>query len=206
VQVSAKGPQAAIPRLLLSLPGWLPWVLMRSGDDLSWVGLSAATTGGWFTPELGFSWLLRHLAVRPPRQNGLGSFRSLLQIGILFLPLFYLPLAVTSELSTEAAEKRSLYTPRVAASRPESPRPAMSDPKPKNQIESAKLPKNPAKSPEPTMLELLSDPEDFEGSNGLVGSSRDKSPANASTVIDSSWSAAGRPLPASLWNGPRATN
>ena len=55
--------------------------------------------------------LAASLVVRPPRQDGLGNFRSLLQVGILFLPLFYLPLAVTSELSTVAAEKRSLYTP-----------------------------------------------------------------------------------------------
>jgi uncharacterized repeat protein (TIGR03943 family) len=159
------------------------WLARGSGDD-SLLG-RFIRSDYWWLVYTGIGILIAlaaSLVVRPPRQSGLGSLRSLLQVGILFLPLFYLPLAVTSELSTVAAEKRSLYTPRVAASRPESPRPAMSDPKPKNQIESAKLPKNPAKSPEPTMLELLSDPEDFEGSNvTLVGIvHRDKRlPANA---------------------------
>jgi hypothetical protein len=58
----------------------------------------------------------------------------------------------------------------------------MSESMRKNLVESAKPAKNPAKSPEPTLLELLSDPEDFEGSNvtllGIVH--RDKRlPTNA---------------------------
>jgi putative membrane protein len=159
------------------------WLALGSGDgpllgrfirsDYWWL----VYTGIGILMALGAS-----LVVRPPQHTGLGSLRSLLQVGILFLPLFYLPLAVTSELSTAAAEKRSLYTPRVAASRPESPKPTMSEPKRKNQVESAKPTIASAKSPEPTMLELLSDPEDFEGSNvtllGIVH--RDKRlPANA---------------------------
>lgn len=159
------------------------WLARGSGDD-PLLGRFIRSDYWWLVYS-GIGILIAlaaSLVARPSSQNGLGSLRSLLQVGILFLPLFYLPLAVTSELSTEAAEKRSLYTPRVAASRPESPRPTMSEPKRKNQIESAKLAKNSAKSPEPTMLELLSEPEDFEGSNvtllGIVY--RDKRlPANA---------------------------
>jgi putative membrane protein len=122
------------------------------------------------------------LVVRPPRHTGQSGLRSLLQIGILLLPLLFLPLAVNSELSSDAAEKRSLYAPRVAVSRPESPKPTMSQPKRKTQVESAKPPTAPAKSPEPTMLDLVSNPEDFEGSNvtllGMVH--RDKRlPANS---------------------------
>ena len=159
------------------------WLARGSGDD-PLLG-RFIRSDYWWLVYTGIGILIAlaaSLVVRPPRQSGLGSFRSLLQVGILFLPLFYLPLAVTSELSTVAAEKRSLYTPRVAASRPESPKPTLSEPKRKNQVESAKPAKNPAKSPEPTMLELLSDPEDFEGSNvTLVGIvHRDKRlPANA---------------------------
>ncbi len=126
--------------------------------------------------------LAASLVVRPPRWNGLGSLRSLLQIGILFLPLLFLPLAVTSELSTDAAEKRSLYSPRVAVSRPEPTSPAKLEQKRNSSNEITIPAKNPAKSPEPTMLDLVSDPEEFEGSNvTLVGIvHRDKRlPANS---------------------------
>ena len=78
------------------------------------------------------------LTIRPPHHSGSNRSRCLLQTGILFLPLFYLPLAVTSELSTQAAEKRSLYTPRAAVSRPESPKPAKSPPKRTMPIENTK--------------------------------------------------------------------
>ena len=47
-----------------------------------------------------------------PLAHGRVCLRSLLQIGILFLPLFYLPLAVTSELSTDTA-KSDLSTLRT---------------------------------------------------------------------------------------------
>ncbi len=122
------------------------------------------------------------LVVRPPRHTGLGNLRSLLQIGILLLPLLFLPLAVTSDLSTDAAEKRSLYTPRVVTSRTVSAVPAKVETKRKRPTEGSKQATNQVKRPEPTMLDLVSDPEDFEGSNvTLVGIvHRDKRlPANS---------------------------
>ena len=159
------------------------WLARGSGDD-PLLGRFIRSDYWWLVyTGIGILMALAaSLVARPPRQNGPGSLRSLLQVGILFLPLFYLPLAVTSELSTDAAEKRSLYTPRVAASRPESPKPTTSEPTLKKQVESAKPAVASVKSSEPTMLELLSDPEDFEGSNvtllGIVH--RDKRlPANA---------------------------
>ncbi len=122
------------------------------------------------------------LVVRPPRQTGLGGLRSLLQIGILLLPLLFLPLAVTSELSTDAAEKRSLYTPRVVATRTESSSPSRHEPNRKPPTQKPQPAATHAKPPEPTMLDLVSNPEDFEGSNvtllGMVH--RDKRlPANS---------------------------
>ena len=166
--------------------GWMAafgWLARGSGDgpllgrfirsDYWWL----VYTGIGILIALGVS-----LVVRPPRHIGQGSLRSLLQIGILLLPLLFLPLAVTSELSTDAAEKRSLYTPRVAVSRPQSSSPAKLEPKRYASNENAKPARNSAKTPEPTMLDLISDPEDFEGSNTtLVGIvHRDKRlPANS---------------------------
>ncbi len=122
------------------------------------------------------------LVVRPPRHSGQSGLRSLLQIGILLLPLLFLPLAVNSELSSDAAEKRSLYTPRIVASRPQFSSPARLEPKRKLPTEKLQPGATHAQLPEPTMLDLVSDPEDFEGSNvtllGMVH--RDKRlPANS---------------------------
>jgi len=114
--------------------------------------------------------LAASLLVRPPHQHGQGRLRSYLQTGILFLPLLYLPLAVGSELSTDAAEKRSLFTPRVAVSRPQSSSVVRLEPKQKTAAATTKPDTPSVKRPEPTLLDLVSDPEDFEGSNTtLVG-------------------------------------
>ncbi len=159
------------------------WLALGSGDD-PLLG-RFIRSDYWWLVYAGIGILVAlaaSLVVRPPRHTGLGSLRSLLQIGILLLPLLFLPLAVTSELSTDAAEKRSLYTPRVAVSRPQSSSPAKLEPKRNASNENAKPARNSAKSPEPTMLDLVSDPEDFEGSNvTLVGIvHRDKRlPANS---------------------------
>jgi len=110
------------------------------------------------------------LVVRPPRQAESNRSRGLLQMGILFLPLFYLPLAVTSELSTQAAEKRSLYTPRAAVARSESPKPIKSEPKRTISTQTTKPTAVKVKPHEATLLDLVSDPEDFEGTDTtLVG-------------------------------------
>ena len=110
------------------------------------------------------------LMVRPPHQSGSNRTRSLVQTGILFLLLFYMPLAVTSELSTQAAEKRSLYTPPPAVSRSEAPKPVRNEPKRTMPIENTKPTTINVKSHEPTLLDLVSDPEDFEGKDTtLVG-------------------------------------
>ena len=110
------------------------------------------------------------LVVRPPQQADSNRSRGLLQTGILFLPLFYLPLAVTSELSIQAAEKRSLYTPRAVVSRSESPKPIKNQPKRTMPIENAKPSAVKVKPHEATLLDLVSDPEDFEGTDTtLVG-------------------------------------
>ena len=71
--------------------------------------------------------LLGTLLVSQPRESGLDRRRSLIQAIILSLPLFYLPLAVSSELSIEAAEKRSLFTPRIVVKRSESPKPMVNE-------------------------------------------------------------------------------
>ncbi len=159
------------------------WLALGSGDD-PLLG-RFIRSDYWWLVYTGIGILLAlgaSLVVRPPRHNGLGGLRSLLQIGILLLPLLFLPLAVTSELSTDAAEKRSLYTPRVVASRPESSSPARIEPKRKTPTEKPQPAATREQPPEPTMLDLVSDPEDFEGSNvtlaGMVH--RDKRlPANS---------------------------
>jgi uncharacterized repeat protein (TIGR03943 family) len=103
--------------------------------------------------------------IRPSHQQGPNVLRRFLQTGILILPLLYLPLAVTSELSILAAEKRSLYTPRAVVSRSQAPAPA----KLQQRQEIAAVPTKPApapvKRPEPSLLDLVTDPEDFEGSD-----------------------------------------
>lgn len=50
---------------------------------------------------------------------GVIPWRSILQTVIMSLPLLYLPLAVSSELSIEAAEKRSLYARGAMATKSE---------------------------------------------------------------------------------------
>ena len=73
------------------------WLARGSGDD-PLLG-RFIRSDYWWLVYTGIGILIAlaaSLVVRPPRQSGLGSFRSLLQVGILFLPLFYLPLAVTS--------------------------------------------------------------------------------------------------------------
>lgn len=110
------------------------------------------------------------LMIRPSHQPGLGPARKLLQTGILFLPLLYIPLAVTSELSIAAAEKRSMYSPRVVTSRPQTSRPDQLRQEQKIAAVPSKPVTNPVKRGEPTILDLISDPEDFEGANAtLVG-------------------------------------
>jgi uncharacterized repeat protein (TIGR03943 family) len=147
------------------------WLVLVAGDG-SLLG-RFIRSDYWWLVYTGMGILIAlaaSLVLRPPRLSAVGSLRSLLQIGILFLPLFYLPLAVTSELSPDAAEKRSLYTPRPVATRPESPAPAGPEPKRKNAIQNVKPASVPGKSVEPTMLDLVTAPEDFEGSNvTLVG-------------------------------------
>lgn len=66
--------------------------------------------------------LLASLAFSQPRQRGLDRRRSLIQAIILSLPLLSLPLAVSSELSVEAAEKRSLFAPRAVMKQSEPPK------------------------------------------------------------------------------------
>ncbi len=114
--------------------------------------------------------LVASIVVNQPHQHGQDRLRSLIQIIILSLPLFCLPLATSSELSIGAAEKRSLYTPRVVSSRPQSPQPTNSAPKRKTPAANVKVATTPVKSHEPTILDLVSGPDDFEGSNTtLVG-------------------------------------
>lgn len=141
------------------------WVARGTGDDALLARFIRSDY--WWLVYTGIGILIAlaaSLMVRPPRQRGANGLRSVLQIGILLLPLLYLPLAITSELSTDAAEKRSLYTPRAVVSRPQNPKPAKLQQTQKIAAVAAKPAPVPVKRGEPTMLDLVTDPEDFEGS------------------------------------------
>ena len=107
--------------------------------------------------------LLGSLLVSQPRELGLDRRRSLIQAIILSLPLFYLPLAVSSELSIEAAEKRSLFTPRIVVKRSESPKPMVNGSElnldaaeKENSPQIASVAVNDGESPKPTHDRLAS--------------------------------------------------
>ncbi|MBI4964544.1 MAG: TIGR03943 family protein [Desulfomonile tiedjei] len=109
------------------------------------------------------------LAIYPPHQHGRDRFRrSVIQAAILSLPVLYVPLAVTSELSVEAAEKRSLYTARAVVTRPESSEPTRVVQKRKGPDDNPKSDMARVKPSEPTMLDVVSDPDAFEGSDVTV--------------------------------------
>jgi putative membrane protein len=151
------------------------WLGRGSGDD-ALLG-RFIRSDYWWLVYIGIGILIAlaaSLMVRPPRQSGVNVLRRVLQIGILLLPLFYLPLAVTSELSTDAAEKRSLFTPRVAVSRPRTPRQV--NPQQWRQGQqmrqtqmtvavASKPAPTPVKRAKPGLLDLVTDPEDFEGAD-----------------------------------------
>ena len=189
------------------ITGWIAffWWLVRGPGDDALLGRFVRGDYWWLIYiAIGiFVALAVSVAVSPPPWLGSDRFRrSVIQAVILSLPILYLPLGVTSELSIEAAEKRSLYTPRVGAKQSESSKPIagtsnlrqetdkksslhasrvtvkQSDSPKQTQVErTAKRPiGNPtgaipsAKPHEPTLLDLVSDPEAFEGSNAtLVG-------------------------------------
>ncbi len=113
------------------------------------------------------------LAVSRPNQHGLARLKSLVQIVVLFFPLLCLHLATTSDLSIGAAERRSLYTPRAVASRPQASKPIKARPKretPVRNVKAVKAVKTPLKVRQPTLLDLVSDPDRFQGSHtALVG-------------------------------------
>lgn len=126
--------------------------------------------------------LVASMVVHQPHQHQQNRLRSLIQIIILALPLFCLPLATSSELSIGAAEKRSLYTPRTVAARPQSPKRAELRQDQKIAAVPLKPVTNSVKRGEPTILDLVSGTDDFEGSSTtLVGIvHRDKRlPANS---------------------------
>ena len=145
------------------------------------------------------------LVVKWPSNPGPGKARSLFQGGILLLPLLFLPLATTSDLSIGAAVKRSLYTsrasvqgyksrepravkavrkgldgnmghaatsvesvPRAVEQQFESPSPDEVEPRREWPAPNSTPAKAPVKHPEPTMFDLVSKPEDFEGMNVTV--------------------------------------
>lgn len=188
------------------LVGWattLGW-LGRGSEDEALLGRFLRADYWWivYTAIWFFAALLASLAVSQPRQLGLDRRRSVIHAIILSLPLLYLPLALSSELSIEAAEKRSLYTPCVAVKHSELPKPtAVGSPVSIQEVEDGSVynpreivktsqPPEPTqterklktarsnstsamtgkKAHDPTLLDLVSNPESFEGSNAtLVG-------------------------------------
>ncbi len=66
----------------------------------------------WWLVEMGAAILVLFvisLAYFDPHRSGRRGLGLVLQVGIMLLPLLYLPIAVSAQLSPEAARKRSLY-------------------------------------------------------------------------------------------------
>lgn len=98
------------------LVGWvtaLGWLCRGSGDDVL-LGRFLRNDYWWivYTALGAFVALLASSALGRPHQPGTNRWRSLIQAITLALPLLFLPLAVGSDLGTEAAEKRALFTQR----------------------------------------------------------------------------------------------
>ncbi|MGB6068783.1 MAG: TIGR03943 family protein [Desulfomonilaceae bacterium] len=171
----------------------LPWLAMLEATVLvAWIaGFGWLARGSKEAPPLlglfirsDYWWLVyaaigilialgASLAVSQPHQHGLGRLKSLIQIIVLCFPLLCLHLATTSDLSIGAAERRSLYTPRVVTSRTQAPKLIKVRPKsksPTGNVKAVKAVKTPIKVQQPTLLDLVSDPDRFQGSHtALVG-------------------------------------
>jgi uncharacterized repeat protein (TIGR03943 family) len=189
--------------VLIAWIGALSWLGSGSGDD-PLLGRFIRREYWWivYTATGVFVALLASLALSRTRQVGLKRWRSLLEAIILSLPLFFLPLAVRSDLSVEAAEKRSLYTPRIAvkqsgANKSKAPRLEQTTPptqrgvfetsraiakqpdslgatyptnRPKTSPDNSEQGKAAGKYHGPTLPDLVSTPEDYEGQEAeLIG-------------------------------------
>ena len=96
---------------------------------------------------------------RDPGNRGRRGVSLLVQMGIMILPLLYLPTAAVSQLSPEAIKKRSFYVAQAGQSNNDASRTGMSESitiEGKRERE-PKLPEN------PSLLRLVLDPEPYEG-------------------------------------------
>lgn len=123
----------------------------------------------WWLVEVGAGILVVFVIARvycDPHSHGNRGATLLVQIGILLLPLLYLPQAVVSELSPEAVEKRSIDMSHSGQN-------SMAANSPKN--DAADLPND------PSLLRLVADAKSYEGRKistiGMVYTS-DKLPEN----------------------------
>jgi uncharacterized repeat protein (TIGR03943 family) len=182
--------------------GALSWLGSGSGDD-PLLGRFIRSDYWWlvYAATGVFIALLASMAISKPPQGSLERWRKLIEAVVLCLPLLFLPMAVRSELSTTAAEKRSLFTPRLPVRQTDVYKPGTtgvrtpqetqrgssnpnrlaakqpgavgtaravnkSKPLPDNSKQSAAA----GKSHGPSLLDLVTKPEDFEGSDAeLVG-------------------------------------
>ncbi len=186
------------------LIGWtsaLCWLGSGQGDD-ALLGRFLRSDYWWivYSAIVVFAVFLASLLIKQPHQLGLDRWRSLIQVIILSLPLLYLPLAVSSELSLEAAEKRSFYAPRVAVKKSETSRasedisastiqeseeeaayaspeivkpsepakPIKKERNPRTSQKTSKTATAPVKTREANLWDLISKPEDFEGSSATI--------------------------------------
>ncbi len=162
----ARGTGIVQAAVVIAWTAGLVWLAWGRGEDAPLVRFIRSDY--WWLVYTAVGILIAFIAsltIRPSHEQGPHVLRRFLQTGILILPLLYLPLAVTSELSIAAAEKRSLYAPRVAVSGSQAPKPV----KRQQRQQIAAVPEKPApapvKRPEPSLLDLVTDPEDFEGSD-----------------------------------------
>jgi putative membrane protein len=105
----------------------------------------------WWLVEIGAAILIIFVIANvycDPHNRGKKGVTLLVQIGILLLPLLYLPQAVMSELSPEALEKRSIDMTHSGQS-------SMAAKSPKT--EAADLPND------PSLLRLVTDAKSYEG-------------------------------------------
>ncbi len=105
---------ATVPRVfkLLVLMAWIGvfWGLMTSVSGAPPIS-RFLSPDYWWLIKLGTAILIIYCLatyyIIPPHM-GMGAFAGLIQVGLLMLPIIYLPTAVSSQLSPVAFEKRSV--------------------------------------------------------------------------------------------------
>jgi putative membrane protein len=151
--------------LVLVITWWIVafWFLLRSTPNGPLIG-RFLRPNYWWLVQTGIGVLALFLLSLFSRRQHAHPKRGvgfLVQMGIMVLPLLYLPTAVVSQLSPEAAGRRSFYghqTPQLKNKAPQAPVSTSSS----GEQRPRPTPEREIKAPEnPSLLDLASDPEAY---------------------------------------------